>query len=122
MTKLDPPLTFREAAKELGWAHDPEGRQLRELVLAREKELGRRIAIRSSAPVRPKMKVTIGALTRALPQLKKARVDRLAAELRPILARTEGLIRDEVREQVRKQQRGKKVAAKVEYDTSDDST
>jgi hypothetical protein len=96
---LDQELSFSQAAAELQRENDPIGRKLRNLVMQRERELGKRIAIRLSDGPEPKLRVTIGALYRSLPELRPARVDDLARLVKPMLdrqeARTRVLIREE---------------------------
>lgn len=96
---LDQELSFSQAAAELQRENDPIGRKLRNLVMAREREIGRRIAIRLSDGKEPKLRITIGAIYRHLPELRPARVDDLARLVRPMLerqeARTKALIREE---------------------------
>lgn len=86
---LDQELSFSRAAAELQREDDPIGRKLRNLVIARERETGTRIAIRLSNGKEPKLRVTIGALYRHLPELRPARVDDLARLVRPMLERQE---------------------------------
>jgi hypothetical protein len=100
---LDQELSFSQAAAELQREKDPIGRKLRNLVMARERETGKRIAIRLSSGKEPKLRITIGAIYRHLPELRPARVDDLARLVRPMLerqeerhdARTRILIREE---------------------------
>jgi hypothetical protein len=106
--RLEEPLTFPKAAQEIGWAPDPKGgfklggRRLLRLALRREKELGRPFIIRDSGgrPVR----ITLGALTRFLPELRPSRVDSLAASIRPVLAelerRAQAIVRTTIVEEV----------------------
>jgi hypothetical protein len=89
MRRLDEPLTFPVAAREIEWradrggGHKAAGRRLLRLVLKREQEIGRVFALRDRAG-RP-YKVTLGALTRYLPELRPSRVDTLAASVRPLV-------------------------------------
>lgn len=91
--KLDEPLTFVEAAKAIHWeadrngSHKPAARRLLRLALRREREMGRRFIVRDSAG-RP-FRVTLGALTRYMPELRPSRVDTLAATIRPLLVEIE---------------------------------
>jgi len=101
---LDQELSFSQAAAELQREGDPIGRKLRNLVIARERETGKRIAIRLGGTKEPKLRVTIGSLYRHLPELRPARIDDLARLVRPMLerqeerltTRTENLIREKV--------------------------
>jgi hypothetical protein len=97
---LDQELSFSQAAAELQRQNDPLGRKLRNLVMARERQTGQRIAIRLSEGREPKLRVTIGAIYRALPELRPARVDDLARLVKPMLdrqeVRTRALIREEI--------------------------
>jgi len=97
-------LTFREAAQKLNRRRDSRGRALRAMVLAREKQTGKKIAIRLGGAVEPKMRITIGALYRAFPELMPARVDDIARLVRPMLdrerARTLSVVQQEIREKV----------------------
>lgn len=98
--RIDRELTFREAAAALGRKDDPTGRKLRELVLARERQTGKRIAIRLAGPKRPKLRVTLGALYRAFPEARASRTDALARDLRRYVdeldARVRQIVRDEL--------------------------
>lgn len=95
---LEEELSFREAALELGRKRDPRGRRLRAMVLARERQTGRPIAIRLSGPKEPKLRITLGALYRAFPELRPARVDDLVAMARQLSergdARTKTLVQE----------------------------
>jgi hypothetical protein len=82
-------LTFRQAALALGRTDDPSGRLLRELVQAREQQTRKLIAVRLRGRKHPKLKVTLGALYRAFPELRPARVDALEATVRALLARVD---------------------------------
>jgi len=81
MPRMDEPLTFPRAAKEIGWTGRWCGERLRRLVRRREREIGKRFAVRDDGG--RLSKVTVGALTRYLPELRPSRVDALAATLRP---------------------------------------
>lgn len=102
--KLDQPLTFPQAAREIRWAPDADGRyryagrRLLRLVLRREREIGRRIAIRDRAG-RP-IQVTLGAITRYMPELRPSRIDTLAATLRPLLIEVERRAREIVDDRI----------------------
>lgn len=93
---LEEELSFREAAQELGRKRDPRGRRLRAMVLAKERRTGREIAIRLQGASQPKLRVTLGAIYRAFPELRPARVDDLVSLARQIAergdARTRSLV------------------------------
>lgn len=77
-------LTWREATTALGWTDggtEAAGRRLRDKVLAREAQTGRQIATRSLG-ARPKpMWVTMSAIMRHMPELRRSRVDSLSKAL-----------------------------------------
>ncbi len=102
--RLDQELSFREAALALGRRRDSRGRRLRNMVLAREAQTGKPIALRLGGTVEPKLRVTIGALYRAFPEMRPARVDELAAIVRPFVERaderTRVLVRDELSQDI----------------------
>lgn len=76
-------LTFRKMAGRLGWGETrAAGRKLARAITARERELGKRIATRSEGGHR---RVTESALTRWMPELKRSKVDELAANFRSYL-------------------------------------
>lgn len=86
-------LTWPEAAAKLdGWlepdASEEEraaaGRRLRWAVMGREKQTGKRIATRLGArgDRQPKTRITMGALFRHLPELKRSNADQLSAAFR----------------------------------------
>jgi hypothetical protein len=85
--KLDQELTFREAAAALKRLNDPEGRRLKKMVLARERQSKKPIAIRLAGSKVPKLRVTLGALYRAFPEARSSRVDDLAEVFRPMVER-----------------------------------
>lgn len=105
--KLDEPLTFPAAAEEIGWKPDPKGdyraagRRLLRRCRARELELGQQFIIRDSAD-RP-VKVTLGALTRFLPDCVPSRVDTLATSIRSLLEEVEERAREIVEERLKVQ-------------------
>jgi hypothetical protein len=84
--KLEQELTWREASALLGRANDPDGRKLKLLVLAREKQSGRQIAIRLGGEKAPKLRVTLSAIRRAFPDLRAAHADGLATSIRFLAA------------------------------------
>jgi hypothetical protein len=102
--KLDEPLTFPAAAQEIGWKADHKGdyraagRRLLRLALRREAESQKRFIIRDSSG-RP-VKVTLGALSRFLPECLPGRVDTLAASLRPVLEGVEQRVQEIVDERI----------------------
>lgn len=102
--KLDEPLTFPAAAKEIGWKPDEKGdyraagRRLLRRCRARELELRQQFITRDSAG-RP-VKVTLGALGRFLPECLPSRVDLLAATLRPLFEEVERRAQEIVDERI----------------------
>jgi len=98
--RLDEELTFREAARALRRQRDPRGRRLRGMVLARERERRQRIAIRIGGRERQHLRITLGALYRAFPELRPARVDDLAELARAFQERSETRTRFLVREEI----------------------
>lgn len=75
-------LTFRKMAGRLGWGEsEAAGKRLKRAVRTRERELGKRIATRSGAHCR----ISETALTRWMPELKRSKVDELAANFRSYL-------------------------------------
>lgn len=75
-------LTWREATSALGWSDggtEAAGRRLKDKVLAREAVSGKQIATRDKGK-RP-MWVTIGAIMRHMPELRRSRVDALSKAL-----------------------------------------
>lgn len=116
---LDQELSFSQAAAELQREDDPIGRKLRNMVIKREGEIGRRIAIRLSEGREPKLRITIGAIYRNLPELRPARVDDLARMLKPMQerleARTVVLVQKEIAQTVTPRiERCEKRAAAIE--------
>lgn len=98
--RLDAELSFSEAAAELGRHRDPKGRKLRNMVVARELQTGRKIAIRLGGQKEPKLRITIGAIYRAFPELAPAKIDDIARLMKPMLDRSEARTRDVVREEI----------------------
>ena len=96
--RLEQELSFREAAQALERTNDPRGRRLRNMVLARERQTGKQIAIRLAGEKEPKLRVTLGALYRAFPELRPARVDDLMSMARQLAERGEQRTRSVVRE------------------------
>lgn len=99
---LDQEMSFSRAAAELNRQDDPIGRKLRNLVIMRERESGQRIAIRLSSGKEPKLRVTIGALYRHLPELRPAQIGDLAKLMRPMLEKAEARTRVVVQEEIDK--------------------
>jgi len=108
--RLEAELSFSEAAAELGRHRDPKGRKLRNMVVARELQTGRQIAIRLAGQKEPKLRITIGALYRAFPELAPAKIDDIARLMKPMLDRSEARTRDVVREEIQKD-----VIPRIEY-------
>jgi hypothetical protein len=101
---LDQEMSFSRAAAELQRQDDPIGRKLRNLVIKREQEIGKRIAIRMSEGREPKLRVTIGALYRHFPELRPAQIGDLVRLMKPMLekseVRTRSLVLEEIAERV----------------------
>lgn len=75
-------LTWREATSALGWIDGgtrAASRRLRDKVLAREAQTGKQIATRDKGQ-RP-MWVTLSAIMRHMPELRRSRVDSLSKAL-----------------------------------------
>src|SRR5688572_254654 len=97
--RLDEPLTFPQAAKELKWRGRRAGERLRRLVSQRERELGgKRIAIRDRRGRH--VKVTLGALARFFPELRPSRTDVVAESIRPFLTAFRGELANTVRAEI----------------------
>jgi hypothetical protein len=107
---LDEELSFSQAAAELGRHRDPKGRKLRNMVVARERQTGKPIAIRLAGAKEPKLRISIGALYRAFPELAPAKIDDIARLMKPMLERSEARTRDVVREEIEKD-----VLPRIEY-------
>lgn len=97
---LDQELSFSRAARALERKDDPKGRRLRNLVMARERQLGIPIAIRLAGDQAPKLRVTLGAIYRHLPELRRARTDALADLLRQALLESEARTAEKIRREV----------------------
>ncbi len=105
-------LTWPEAASRLdGWlkadAGDNEreaaGRRLRWAVMAREQQTGKRIATRlglQGEGLEPKTRITMGALFRHLPELKRSNPDQLAANFRTYIAELDDRIGELAAEEI----------------------
>jgi len=99
---LDQEMSFSRAAQELQRQDDPIGRKLRNLVIKREGEIGKRIAIRLSEGREPKLRVTIGAIYRHLPELRPAQIGDLTRLMKPMLERAEARTRAVVQEELKR--------------------
>jgi hypothetical protein len=97
---LDQELSFSRAARALERTDDPKGRRLRNLVMAREAKLKTPIAIRLAGDQAPKLRITLGAIYRFLPELRRARTDVLADLIRQALAESEVRTAQKVRTEV----------------------
>jgi hypothetical protein len=97
---LDQELSFSRAARALERTDDPKGRRLRNLVMAREAKLKTPIAIRLAGDQAPKLRITLGAIYRFLPELRRARTDALADLLRQALLESEARTAQKVRTEV----------------------
>lgn len=76
-------LTFRKMAGRLGWGPTrAAGIRLARAVRDRERELGKRIATRTAGG---HQRITESALTRYMPELRRSKVDELAANFRSYL-------------------------------------
>lgn len=96
-------LTWRKATIELqfeGAGSEAAGRRLKKAVLAREVQLGKQIATRLGSGPRPKMRITLSAVMRWLPELRRSRVDRLSDALREFNADTDRRVTEIVTEQL----------------------
>lgn len=101
--RLDEPITFKQAAKAIGWKRGgvhASARRLRRLAMRREREKGLRFVLRDQRG-RPWL-ITLGAITRHLPELRPSRVDTLAESLRPVLEQVERRAREIVAEKIEK--------------------
>jgi hypothetical protein len=98
---LDQELSFSRAARALERHDDPKGRKLRNLVMATERRLDVPIAIRLAGEEAPKLRITLGAIYRYLPQLRRARTERLADLLQQALAESETRVAQKILREVR---------------------
>lgn len=83
-------LTWREATSALGWIDggtEAAGRRLKDKVLTRETQSGKQIATRDKGQ-RP-MWVTVSAIMRHMPELRRSRVDQLSKALAAYNAETD---------------------------------
>ena len=102
-------LRWPEAAVELGWEpatapqarREAAGRRLRDAVMAAEQQTGQRIATRLRGRRQPKTRITLQALHRHLPELKRNKADQLAADFRGYLDAIDEKIADGAAEAVR---------------------
>lgn len=98
---FDQELSFHQAARKLNRRGDSRGRGLRAMVLAREKQTGKQIAIRLNGQKQPKLRITVGALYRAFPELLPARIDDIHRLMRPMLDRAAEQTRLVVQEEIK---------------------
>jgi DNA anti-recombination protein RmuC len=103
-------LRWHEAALEL----DPElatasqavleaaGRRLRDAVIAAEAQQGKRIATRLAGRRHPKTRITMGALARHMPELRRSKVDQLADNFRGYLRDIDERIAEGAAEEVQR--------------------
>ncbi len=75
---MSQPMTWERAACVLKWDGRHRGRRLKRLVLAREKQTGKRIAIRLGGEQRTVYRVTMSALRKHCRDLFKSKVDEVA--------------------------------------------
>lgn len=76
-------LTFRKMAARLGWGESrAAARKLARAIHARERETGKQIATRTTGGHK---RITESALTRWMPELRRSKVDELAANFRSYL-------------------------------------
>lgn len=90
-------LTWREATTRLGWIDggtEAAGRRLKNKVLTREATSGKQIATRDKGQ-RP-MWVTISAILRHMPELRRSRVDSLSKALAAYNAETDRRIEEAI--------------------------
>ncbi len=90
-------LTWREATARLGWidgGSEAAGRRLKDKILAREVASGKQIATRDKGQ-RP-MWVTMSAVIRHMPELRRSRVDSLSKALAAYNAETDRRIEEAI--------------------------
>jgi hypothetical protein len=78
-------LSWKRATVELQWpdgGSDAAGRRLKRLVFARERQTGKQIATRMGEGSRTRPLVTMSAIMRHMPELRRSRVDRLAEAIK----------------------------------------
>jgi hypothetical protein len=95
-------LTWKRATVELQWPDggtDAAGRRLKRLVFARERQTGKQIATRSGEGRRTRPLVTMSAIMRHMPELRRSRVDRLTEALREYTNDTDRRVAEIVAEQ-----------------------
>lgn len=95
-------LSWKKATVELQWPDggtDAAGRRLKRLVFARERQTGKQIATRLGAGSRTRPLVTMSAIMRHMPELRRSRVDRLAEALREYTTDTDRRVAEIVSEQ-----------------------
>lgn len=96
-------LTIPEASRRLGL--EPRGRNLRKLLAAAERRLGRRIGVRLDGPCRSNWRVTEAAARRILDDARgggdrDALAGQVRAHLRAVAERAESVAREAAREEV----------------------
>ena len=100
-------LTWREVTTKLGWPDggtDAAGRRLKRVVLAREAQCGKQIATRTGTGPAAQLRVTVGAVLRHLPELRRSRFDRFQADMAKIgtgiTGRVSAIVADQLAELV----------------------
>lgn len=88
-----------QAAIEFG-SVDPQGRMLREELLAREAQIGKPIMTRRQRGKRTTFRVTIAAIRKLAPDLMPSKADELLKEAREYLSGINRQIEDKVAEQI----------------------
>jgi len=87
--------TYRQTAAWLGWGDTAAaGRKLKRRVLARERALRRRIAVRLDGAKAPKHRLTRSLVMRYLPELRRSIVDELSSSLKSYLDEIDERIED----------------------------
>lgn len=96
-------LTWKRATLELQWhdgGTDAAGRRLKRLVFARERQSGKQIATRMGEGTRTRPLVTMSAIMRHMPELRRSRVDRLTEALKEYTDDTDRRVAEIVSEQL----------------------
>lgn len=97
-------LTWKKATVQLAWKDGgtpAAGRRLKRAVLAREAETGKQIATRLKRDgQRIPLRITMSAIMRWLPELRRSRVDSLSAALAEYRAETGKLLREMISGQI----------------------
>lgn len=99
-------LTYAQAQRRIpGFKGDRQGMRLRRIVEARERRIGKAIAVLVANGGRKHARVTMTALRQHLPQLFPSKVDTLARDMGGYLARIDGrmalIAKQAIDEQVR---------------------